>query len=151
MAKLNRVTAKALSQFSQNNHLLAKHPMITRDELKIRTIGKALTDLEWERFRSKLLTPKMREFCERKHDGTGSVTFCGQMGIEAALVLQEKFAGRFHFSIHCDKQQTTAIAIAAAKNIGLDITEAHYVNGLNETINITDKKLMNRMLDSIAM
>jgi hypothetical protein len=153
MAKLNKAARSLVAsnhhepQQKQNEmHLLIKS--FIPGPLDVRTIGHSITELEWNKFYDRHLIPKLRSYCERKNEGT--VHFFGEYGLEAALELQHKFPGRFHFVMNCLKKEEAALGLYIAKRMGLKVTELHYKNGLNDIVNISDRNIMDKLLTEAA-
>ncbi len=145
MPNLNRVREQLLSTIYEDNHHI-KNP-IPRT-VTIDAIGKTLTDIEWKKFYNNFLIPKLQRCTERKGDGT--VHFFGEYGLEAALILDKRISGRFHFEVFSDSKENAAVALFNAKQLGLNIREVHFKNGRNEFVNINDKRLMDRLLQEAA-
>lgn len=145
MPNLNRVREQILNTINEDKHHI-KHP-IPRT-VTINAVGKTLTDIEWKKYYNNFLIPKLQRCTERKGDGT--VHFFGEYGLEAALILEKRFSGRFHFEIFSDAKENAAIALYNATQLGLSIREVHFKNGRNEFVNVNDKKLMDRLLQEAA-
>jgi hypothetical protein len=107
--------------YEERHHL--KHPIPRL--LQIRTVGSAVTELEWKKFWTKSIEPlKLTRYCERKNDGF--ILFYGEGGIEAALELQHKFnkiEPRFHFVISSNSKVNAMIAFDLAKTLELAVLE----------------------------
>lgn len=142
MKNLNKTSLNFVAQINdERQHLKQTIPRT----LLIQTIGNPLTEQEWKKFCMRHLIPKLQHCCERKHDG--SIHFFGEFGLNAALILQHKFKGRFHFVLNCDSSENACRALFIARELDLKISEVHYKNSHNETIHVNDKEQIEKMAD----
>lgn len=117
------------------NHLQHSAPK----SLEIRPQGNSLTRHEWEKFCTRMLTPKKLDQCsEYRHDG--SLVFTGENGLDAAFELQEKYPHRFHISMFCHDKNSALVALSLAAQKGLLVSSIEYRGEKNEPITVNQKQ-----------
>lgn len=134
---MNKASSSLMTQvYEERQHL--KHP-IPRS-LEIQTIGHTLTELEWMKFKKRNLNQKLQQYVVRKQEGT--LHFYGEYGVDAALILKQKFPHRFHFKLISDTKDTASLGLLMANQLGIPISEAQFKNDRYEKVNVNDKRIM---------
>lgn len=140
MAKINKML-QVVVDVSVLNKQARKSPIPT---LQIEALGKTLTQQEWEKFYKRLLIPKLQR--SATHTLDGKLTFFGEYGLEAALILQHKFPGRFHFVLNCSTRESMSHSYYLSQELGLNVLELRYTDEKNEYVNINDPEEMDLIL-----
>lgn len=144
MTKIFKTTEKQMI-YGKRQHI--QHPVPRPMEFNV--VGSTLSEREWNKFKADSLIPnKLERYSE--HRGDGSLVFFGEGGLDAALLLQNKYPERFHFIMSCQHKNAALVEFIIAKDKGLRVLELEYKTKPNETQNVSGSVDLEKFVEEIT-
>lgn len=144
MAAIRLLTQeKKIAQVYDERHHL-RHPI--PPSLEVIPVGKTLTEFEWDKF-CKHLSPKEKQYCERKKNGT--IVFIGEGGLDTLKCFHAKFNSRFHLRMICKSETWAKDGLKLAREKGINIQELHYKNARNAMTMLNDTNAILKLVSSV--